>query len=359
MLMKNVLTGFQRGIQLFRRHGKYFLKHNTLLKMINLLKLYMQRMANRSRLTAYPFEVIIDPLNICNLRCPLCPTGRRVNSRPPGKMQVEAFQKIIDELGPYLYKVRMYNWGEPLLHHDIYKMIAYASKNNISTEISTNLTVLRPEDAAQLVRSGLELLIISLDGADSETYSRYRRGGDFNIVIENIAAIVREKIESGSRYPIIEIQFLVMKHNEHQIQAIKRLAKDLKVDSLKFGPVTINIKNVGDRTFLPTDEGLSRYYYVEAKDKIYASRKKCEWLWRSSVINWDMTVAPCCVYEGPQIDFGRLGSESFLDIWNNDRYRQAREVFIGNGSTQATTVTICHYCKGSPRALSDTQAGLY
>ena len=326
---------------------------------MNLCFLYIQKWANKSFLRTYPVEIIVDPINVCHLKCPLCPTGQRVNSRPFGSMSFENFQRIIEELGRWLYKIRFYNWGEPLMHRDIYKMIAFAANKNISTELSTHLNLLSLSDAQTLVESGLELLIISLDGADDKTYSHYRIGGDFNKVINNIKSILREKERLGRKYPLIEIQFLVMRHNESQIEKIEALAKELGVDRLRIGPVTVNIKNEEDWQWLPSSERMSRYSYSEKKDKIYSRRRKCEWLWRSTVINWDGTVSPCCVYEGGKADFGSLNGKRFFEIWNNERYRYSREVFTKKSKGNNRLEIICSHCKGIPVAMDEKQHGLY
>ena len=323
----NVYYNAIRNIQLFKRHIKSFYRHNTPVKFANLCSLYFQRWTNRSVLSAFPIEIIIDPINICDLKCPLCPTGQRANTRSLGSMPYENYQRIIDELSRWLYKVRFYSWGEPLMHKDIYKMIAYATDKNIGTEISTNLNVFRESDSKTLLESGLELLIISLDGADDKTYSHYRIGGDFSRVINNISAVVKEKKKTGRKNPFIEIQFLVMRHNEYQIPKMKALAKELGVDRLRLGPVTVNVRNEEDLNWLPVDEQLSRYSYVENNDKIYSIRKKCEWLWRSMVINWDGTISPCCVYEGEKAVFGSLLDNKIEKLWNNEYYKKSRLIF--------------------------------
>ncbi len=357
--IKKIPYGLLRGADLFKRHIRSFYKHNTPAKFMNLCLLYIQKWANKSLLLTYPVEIIIDPINLCHLRCPLCPTGQRVNSRPFGRMNFENFQRIIEELGRWLYKIRFYNWGEPLMHEDIYKMIAYATNKNISTELSTHLNLLSPADAQTLVESGLELLIISLDGADDKTYSHYRIGGDFDKVINNIKGILRGKERLGRKYPLIELQFLVMRHNESQIEKMEALAKELGVDRLRIGPVTVNIRNEEDWQWLPLDEKMSRYSYSKKRDKIYSRRKKCEWLWRSTVINWDGTVSPCCVYEGGKSDFGSLDGKRFIEIWNNEHYRHSREVFTRKSKRNNGLETICSHCRGIPIAMDEKQHGLY
>lgn len=355
--IKSGRSGASRFLQLVMRHFDAFYRHNTPRKFFNICSLHIQKWSNRTLLTSYPAEIILDVTNICNLQCPLCPTGQRKNKRPLGKMDFALYKKIIDELSPWLYKIRLYNWGEPLLHEDIHRMTAYASKKNIGTEISSNLNCLSDHDAASLVESGLDLLIVSLDGADQETYSRYRIGGDFNKVLDNISAIVREKRKRGSKYPLIEIQFLAMGHNEEQIASMGELTKKLGADRFWVGPVTVNILNQADRVWLPKDEKKSRYSYNNGRDKIYITRKKCEWLWRSAVINWDGTVSPCCVFESPEAEVGSLEAKGFAEVWNNENYRKAREVFVRKGHPGKSV--ICQRCKGVPKVFDKDQHGLY
>lgn len=357
--IKEVPYGLWRHLNLLKRHLGSFCRHNTVARLVNLTRLYGERWRDKVVLSAYPIEIIIDPTNMCHLRCPLCPTGQRVSSRQAGQMKFQVYQRIIDELGKWLYKVRFYNWGEPLGHADIYRMIEYASAKNIGTEISTHLNVFEESQAGTMIEAGLESLIISLDGAEPTSYSRYKVGGDFDRVIRNIAAIVAAKKQRGSKYPVIEIQFLVMGHNESQMEQMEGLARELGVDRLKFGPVIINTRNEKDYQWLPGEEKRSRYSYADKKDKIYSYRKKCEWLWRSAVINWDGTVAPCCVYEGDKAKLGRLGEGAFFEVWNNEYYQQSRAIFTKNGISDRGLKTICSHCKGVPEALDKDQHGLY
>jgi len=348
-----------RIFQLAQRHLISFIRHNTSRKFINLCSIYYQFWKGQTSLKYSPFDIIIDPINICNLRCPLCVTGQHKNMRPNGIMPFEDFTKIIDELSQWLYKVRLYSWGEPFLHKDIYHMISYSKSKNIGTEVSTNFINMKAEDMDRLVDSGLEYLVVSLDGASESSYSKYRIGGDFEKVVDNILTLIKKKIEKKSPFPTIEIQFLVMKHNEHELEDIKKLAKELGVDHLRLAPLTVNIKEPEQvKKWLPADEKWSRYDYGNFEDKIYRKRKRCEWLWRSVVINWDSTVSPCCVFEGPKADFGVLKKETFRNIWNNEVYLASRDVFNKKGITSRIN-TICTRCKGNPLAVDDKQYGLY
>jgi radical SAM protein with 4Fe4S-binding SPASM domain len=271
----------------------------------------------------------------------------------------EKYKEVIDEVAKWLFKVRFYNWGEPLMHKDIYRMVAYATEKNVGSEISTHLNVFKDKNVEELLESGLEKLIVSLDGTDEETYTTYRRGGDFKKVIENIALIMDAKKRRKKKYPVVELQMLAMRHNESQLGEMAVRAKELGVDAYRVGAVTINLKNKQDWEWLPADERLSRYFYHGKQDKIYSRRRKCEWLWRSAVINWDGTVSPCCVFEGRNTELGTLDGKGFSGVWNNEYYQAARSVFTSGGDKQKSVDTICARCRGMPVASDEGQHGLY
>ncbi|MEN8226312.1 MAG: radical SAM protein, partial [Bacteroidota bacterium] len=181
-----------------------------------------------------PASLSTEPTTSCNLRCPECPSGLRQFTRPAGQMPEEDFKNIIDQLKDRLAYLLLYFQGEPFLNPDIFKMIRYASKNRIYTTSSTNGHYLEDDNARNIVASGLDRLIISMDGTDQYTYERYRRGGELDRVTDGIQSLVRWKKQLRSSRPYIILQFLVLKTNEHQIPAMKKLAKELQVDRLEF-----------------------------------------------------------------------------------------------------------------------------
>jgi MoaA/NifB/PqqE/SkfB family radical SAM enzyme len=348
-----------RTLELARRHIGSFARHNSIVKMRNAMAIYWQFLLKKEKINGYPVEMIIDPINVCNLHCPLCVTGQRANKRPFGKMPMDDFERILDEVGRWLYKLRFYSWGEPLLHEDIYSMIAMAAERNISTEMSSNFLKFQSSDAGKMIDSGLELLIISMDGATEQTYKHYRQGGDFQRLVENVRALTDAKKEAGSRFPTVELQLIAMRHNEHEIDDMERMANELGADKFRVVPVTLNTKDPGQvENWLPQSQRLSRYDYKTLDDKIYTRRGTCPWLWRSAVVNWDCTMSPCCVFEGPKSEMGSLVANSFLEVWNNESYQAARGVF-NRDRTGAAKPNICTRCKGVPNAGDSDQQGLY
>jgi MoaA/NifB/PqqE/SkfB family radical SAM enzyme len=142
-------------------------------------------------------------------------------------MSIERFKKIVDRFAPFVYEVNLHNWGEPLLNPDLFKMIEYAQNKNIGTNMSTNLNTPRETDIDNLTRSNLEYLIVSLDGTTDDVYAKYRRRGDFNLVMSNLRALVEKRYSLNRKTPVIEWQFIVMKHNIHQVEDARHIARQI------------------------------------------------------------------------------------------------------------------------------------
>jgi len=322
------------------------LRHSTPRKLANWLLAKAQRQFKKAKVWGYPYHYVVDPINICILHCPLCPTGRGTLKRRQGKMAFDDFKKLIDEIAEYAYFLDLYNWGEPFLHPQIFDLIDYASSRNISTKISTNLNYFDAGMAEQVVVSGLEELVISLDGADQETYETYRVGGSLDKVVENVRALVRQRELHRSPFPLLTIRVLLNRHNEHQIPAIRQLGKQMGVDNFVVAPIMVNTDSREDmERWLPVNERHSFYNYKTRQDRTLQKVKTCPYLWETCVISWEGAVSPCCWYDDPANDFGNAFAEPLKAIWNNDFYVASRRVFRGE---EVKRDTVCVRCQGRP-----------
>jgi len=317
-----IVTGFR----VKRRDTRAFLKYNSIKKLQNLLLMKLQMQQRRIAPTAFPFILTVDPINACNLKCPLCPTGVGAPGRPQGKMALDQFKKIIDKLGDYLYEVNLFRYGEPLLNKDIFQMVEYAHQHNIFTCINTNFNILSREMARDLVSSGLDYLVLSIDGLSPETYSRYRVGGDFNQVIQNIKMLVEEKRRLQTSSPLIEWQFLVFKYNQHEADKVEQFARTLGMDvtSIKCGNIGV-AKESGDYSSEFVLEGDERNRYE--KVGMPGGGTICDWLWNTFTVNYDGGVSPCCLAYKKEDDFGNFFAEGFEEIRNNTKFKTARSIF--------------------------------
>jgi radical SAM protein with 4Fe4S-binding SPASM domain len=289
-----------------------------------------------------PVSISFEPTTSCNLRCPECPSGLRAFTRPTGMLEKDFFSQTIDEIHKDLLYLIFYFQGEPYLNTSFLDMVKYASDKGIYTATSTNAHYLNDEAARKTVESGLDRLIISIDGTTQETYKQYRVGGNLEKVIEGAKNIVKWKKELNSKTPFVFFQFLVVKHNEHQIEEIKQLAKEIGVDEVRFKSAQVYDYENDPNQLIPTIDKFSRY--KKNKDGTYTPKNKlanrCWKLWHANVITWDGLVVPCCFDKDAMHRLGNLKNQSFKTIWNNDNYKQFRaELMMGRKN-----IDICSNC---------------
>ncbi len=208
--------------------GINFLRKLTLRRLFNACKVlssfYISRLIKKPVQWGLPMSISFEPTTSCNLRCPECPSGLRQFTRPTGMLKKDFFRQTIDDIYKDILYLIFYFQGEPYLNRDFLEMVKYASSKGIYTATSTNAHYLTDEVARKTVESGLDRLIISIDGTTQEVYRQYRIGGNIDKVIEGAKNVVKWKKELKSKTPFVFFQFLVVKPNEHQVEEIKKLA---------------------------------------------------------------------------------------------------------------------------------------
>jgi len=312
---------------------------------------YVSKWLHRPVQWGMPVSISFEPTTSCNLRCPECPSGLRSFTRPRGKLEVNFFRKMIDQLAPELLYLTFYFQGEPYLNPDFLEMVKYATSKKIYTATSTNAHYLDDENACKTVESGLDRLIISLDGTTQEVYSQYRKGGDLQKVIDGAANIVKWKKKLGSKTPYIFFQFLVVRPNEHQMEEAKELAEKTGVDGIRYKTAQIYDYEKDPNQLIPQHTTLTRY--KKNGDGTYATKNKlqnyCWRLWHSPVISWDGLVVPCCFDKDAKHRMGDLKDKTFKEIWNQPEYRDfRRKILKGRGE-----IDICANCSEGVKVWGD------
>jgi MoaA/NifB/PqqE/SkfB family radical SAM enzyme len=349
----SLVERFSKKVTQYARSKRHFfsvMKHGTPRKWTNLALVELERKRRRVELDGHPYTLLIDPCNYCNLRCPLCPTGVNDLGRPQSMLSLAHFKKYFDPFAPYLFEAYLHNWGESLLNKQVYSMIEHAQRQNVGTNLSSNLVRLDSSDLDNIIDSGLEYLIVSLDGASQESYVKYRVRGDFNRVVENLSELLRRRNARGKKTPVVEWQFIVMKQNEHEVGQAEMLSRKLGVDLLRFAQCLIpygskNQKELAD-TWLPTTvEGRVQGDYQEQPLDQAAKPGPCFYLYRTMVVNPDGGISPCCVVHGKNRDFADLNVPTIepQKLWNNDKYLSARSLFSSQ-ILPGRRATVCDGC---------------
>lgn len=282
----------------------------------------------------HPPALMIEPTNICNLHCPLCPSGNGTLTRPKGFMPLERYQHILEQVSSHTGMLILWNQGEPFLHRDFYQMLELASKMGFYTMTSTNASL--PLDTKRILSSGLNKLIISMDGISSVTYNQYRINGDFELVLANLKDLCARKKSLRSHTEIVW-QFIVMSHNEHELTKVYELGKEIGVDSLEIK--TAQIYTEEDITFVPSQESHSRYKKgsIQLKTKVL---NRCRRLWTQPVINWDGEFSICCYDKDLQFKVGNIDQYQFKDLWFGSKLNAIRNQILHNRSVY----DICRNC---------------
>jgi len=290
-------------------------------------------------------SVIIETTNLCNLHCPLCPT--QSSNRERGIMSFPDFLKIAESLPSSIQNVSLYLSGEPLINKNIFRMVTFLVNRDIYCSISTNGTLLGKK-IDKILDSGLSELIIGVDGATEDTYKKYRKGGDFPVLIENIRRLVQEKRKRCLKTPFIEIQFIIMKHTEKEMDLAVKLAKDLKVDAISFISVSLGTHQTdeGERKklvseYLPNDLSFSRYYIDNTGMPINKWQYNYCPLWRLPVILWNGDITVCCFDHNGLEVYGNILRRNFIDVWKSKEHFQVVNKMLFRKMSICKTCGLC------------------
>ena len=325
--------------------GLIWMKRQSPARLTNAFKVWRSYQKSKQtgvpQISGMPLGISIEPTTSCNLRCPECPSGLRSFTRPTGMLQEKVFTSVINELALVLTNLTFYFQGEPYLNPKFLEMVRYASDKNIFTSTSTNAHYLNDEQARQTVESGLDRLIVSIDGVSQETYEQYRIGGQLNKVIEGTKNVIAWKRKLKSRTPHVVFQFLVVRANEDDIPRLHQLAKEIGVDEVKLKTAQIYDYEHGS-PLIPENPKYSRYQkqangLFKIKNQLL---NQCWKMWSSSVITWDGKVVPCCFDKDAKHVMGDVTKQSFAEIWNGEPYQQFRQSILRARSE----IEICKNC---------------
>lgn len=260
----------------------------------------------------------------CNLKCPVCYVGNNQIERNKGIMRLDDFRVISNKIATYAEYVFLHLWGEPLLNPHLFEMIQI-TKTYAKVNISTNGQLLTKEIANKLIESGTDEIIVSLDGMTQDVYQKYRVGGDLNKVFEGIDWLMKAK-KSHNSSTRITIQFVVMKHNQHQILNAKKYARQIGI------PLYLKKMYVQESValnYLPDNKKYWRYAFKDDKLKLQFKFHSCKEPWESFVILVNGDVVPCCFDINAQACMGNLLDSSFNDIWSGNKYNDFRNNILG------------------------------
>lgn len=312
----------------------YTIRYVRIKKLTNLLPVVVSYIISvlfrRRMLRTNPLFISVEPADFCQLSCPQCPVG--MSERHKGDyFNSELFLSLIEEIKSRIFHIIFYFQGEPTLNSKLPEMIRVAHNAGIYTSTSTNAQAITKVMANKLVKSGLDKIIISIDGTSQNTYQKYRIGGKLEKTIDAVRFINDSKKKLNSLTPLVELQFIVFKSNEHEVDEMKKLAVALKANKLTFKSAQIyNMESAEELT--ATNPKFSRY--KQNKDGTYSIKYKqpdhCFRLWSGGVVNTKGDILPCCFDKNSSHSFGNIRNGSFTEIYNNSKSNNFRRSILTN-----------------------------
>ncbi len=310
------------------------LKYITFKRIINakiiVLSFIISRIIRKPVVWGMPVSYSIEPTNHCNLKCPECPSGLGDLTRPLGLLKLNDFKNLIDQISGTAFYIQLFFQGEPFINKNLPQMISYAQSKNLFVSISTNGHFITEKNVGYILNNAPDKLIFSIDGLDEVTYQNYRIGGTFKQADEGLKLLLRKRKELKRKKPFVELQFIVMKQNEHQVDKLFKYGKDYGVDKITLKTMQVSSYENAIK-FLPENPKFRRYNIEGKNIKIKSKLKNhCFAVWRTSVITWDGKVVPCCFDKDANYTLGIVNGNSFDKVWRSEEYMKFRKGILEN-----------------------------
>ncbi len=301
---------------------------------------HISRLLKKNFIWGLPVSISIEPTTYCNLRCPQCPSGLRSFTRPTGTISMESYLTFLEKISSHVAFITLYFQGEPFLNPHFTQMVSEARKRNMYVITSTNGHFLSEDVAKQVILSGLNRIIFSIDGVTQETYEKYRVGGDLSKALQNLRLLANMRESLGRKNPLIIFQFIVFKHNEHELETARKVAYQHGADI--FVVKSAQVYDEDKDPYLPSNPQYSRY--VKQSDGTFRLKgkllNKCWRMWHNPVVTWDGKWLPCCFDKDGKYVMGDLRAQDSREIWHGEAYKQFRNRLL----TNRREIDICRNC---------------
>jgi MoaA/NifB/PqqE/SkfB family radical SAM enzyme len=315
----------------------------SLAKRLNLLWSGGNLAYRWSRPWSMPLHMQIELTNYCMLHCPVCPTGIGAITRPLEAMDVRLFERLMEQVGPYLLTASLWGWGEPLLHPQIAEILRIAQKYPVARLLSTNGQTLEQAIDA-LIAYPPEYLIVAVDGLTDETLARYRRGAKLAPALSGVLRLARIKRERGLVLPVLHMRYIAMQHNQHELPRVPEFARSHGFDLLTIR-VLMSVADADAPTqeyqrWVPDLEGLRAYAYTEG-ERVKRRDFVCMQPFWFPAICADGTIVGCDQDHNAQLPLGVLSERtSFAEIWSGAPAAKIRRTI----RDKPETVEFCRVC---------------
>jgi MoaA/NifB/PqqE/SkfB family radical SAM enzyme len=321
------LLNYRNYGRLWRVYGRSVVEYGTLRKIINALRTEWAYRRRRSRMSSVPYLLYLEPLYYCNLACPLCDRQAFPEARTgrAGRLSMDILDKLLDEVGDYLFQCQIFGLGEPTLDWPLtQRIVEKCHSRRLFTLVSTNCTLITSAMADHIVQSPLDYLVCAIDGVSQLAYEKYRMKGRVEDAMNGLRHILDSRRRLRSRLTV-EWQFLVHRHNEHEVEEARRIAQELGV-FIRFSPLRGWEDEPDLREYWLPENSLRSAEQESGPTKDGYDPWPCAWLWRALVLNSNAQLARCQGYQNVS-EYGSLHDSGVLQLYNGPSTVRARQLF--------------------------------
>jgi radical SAM protein with 4Fe4S-binding SPASM domain len=318
-------------------------------KRLNLLRAGVNLLYRNLRPWSWPINMQVELTNYCNLKCPVCPTGLGSLQRKPQAIDPAIFERLMNEVGHYLFTMSLWAWGEPLLHPELADILRIAQNRGINILLSTNGQNLNDDKVLKaLMDYPPTYLIVALDGITDETNTLFRVGAKLEPALYGVRELSRMKREKGKEFPILHFRYIVMKHNEHELPELENFARRHQFDILTIRTLSIiDAPNDQHNIMKPDDERFRAYEYSKGK-RIRRDDFFCQAAFIFPTVLADGTVCSCEEDYNASQPYGKLTkNNSFADIWWSKQAAEIRKTIREN----LESFSFCRNCPYKDRLV--------
>ncbi len=262
-------------------------------------------------------------------------------------MRWRDYERLMDEVAASLVAIAFWQWGEPLLHPCIVQMVREAHERGILTFLSTNAQSAPEEfDLTGLLRSGLDMLIVSMDGVTQETYRSFRTDGDVEKVRQFTRAITRTKRDLGLEWPVINVRAIATSGNEAEIRSVREFAHEAGADLFSVKSVSLYYEADPRSPSLPRQERYRSFQYRgNAEAVAYAAMPNlCTKPWAWPTLRQDGTLLLCECDHSMSAALGNVfEAGSFREVWRSTRAGRLRKEYGRDGRIGLEFCRRCRY----------------
>lgn len=286
---------------------------------------------------SYPRRLVLEMTNACNINCKMC-------GRNAADFRATVFKKdwlsIFEPIADKIEEVTLLGWGEPTLHPEFSEFLKWAKDRGLRIYFCTNGTKLKDlED--DIFKYKVDLINVSLDGADAQTNNAIRCGADFDEVIKSVKDIVKRRDEEGLSYPYITFVITLMESNFRSLPDYVRLAKEVGIEEIKGVYLTVFDDNMADESLNGKSEEIRKVFKETEKlgEELNiavklpdiqgediggdAPHKDCYVGWRDFFLGSDGYVRSCMSTAEKLFHIDKY--PTFDEMWNSPEYKDFRE----------------------------------